>query len=62
MDNRNGQLYHNSDDARLAGVPAEHIEPVQVMTINKGPFKGRSYVVGESGALGRRVYPPKESE
>lgn len=61
MDTRNGDLYPTKLDAIEAGVPEHHVEEVDVITIEAGPFKGRKYVRLEDGRLGRRVQDAKPS-
>lgn len=60
MDTRNHEIYPSRESATNAGVPDEHIEQVDVMTITSGPFKGRRYLKNADGSLGRRVFPSKE--
>lgn len=55
MDTRNGNLYDSRLAALADDVPNEAIEQVEVITIQAGPFKGRTYVKNPDGSLGRRV-------
>lgn len=56
MDTRSGQLYPDKDAAMDAGVPAEFVREVSVVTIASGPFAGRKYEQKADGSLGRRVF------
>lgn len=60
MDTRNFDIYPSLDEAKAAGVPDQHIEQVDVVTIQSGPFKGRKYLRNEDGTLGRRVFDAKQ--
>lgn len=44
MNNVNNTLYESREAALVAGVPAEHINMVEVVKPHNGPFKGRTYV------------------
>jgi hypothetical protein len=55
MDDRNGNLYEDKQAGLDAGVPAEHLVEVGVVTVKSGPFKGRHYIKHADGTTGRRV-------
>lgn len=59
MDTRTHEIYPSLNEALDAGVPKQHLEQVEVITIQNGPFKGRQYLRNDDGSLGRRVFPGK---
>ena len=59
MDTRNFEIHPSLEAALDAGVPKQHLEQVDVVTIQSGPFKGRQYLRNLDGSLGRRVFPAK---
>ena len=57
MDIRTRKTYPSKEDAFADGVEERFLKNIEVRTILKGIFKGRSYEVKEDGSLGKRVYP-----